>query len=602
MRAALKQVNEDSLALVGVTSGDLTGAFETLISKASVLANQSKQFADPIEAAGKLTIDFAATLGTMGLGLQQAQQEIGAILNGTIDSNAQLARSLNITNAQVASWKAQGVLVDKLRERMAAFTQANALGARSIAGITSNMKDIVEVVGRVAGEPLMEPLIASLESVYNLLSDNRDEIVAVAQQVSNFLLQLYERGKQVAEALAPAMAELAKALGSIVSGAGKGAGETLLMVVSAVANLITAIAPAITLIAKLVSGLASIVNTPFGEMAIQVGLITAAVVTLAPLLSAIPAALTGIAGTAAAATTGLGGMATAAAAAMAPLLPIIAAGGLLVLTVKIQQVKDSNEALESYRQTAEQMGREAIAVQEKLAALQRIIDKGGTLSPDQMKQRDALRNQAQQLGEAYKSLNSDIQSLQTATEPQRNAQAALIGGNERLAESLGRVGGGIEIQAQAITNQGSLYQQMSAKADSAWRTIAEGAQGVSGDLNNAAESALELTQKQFEAGNISREEAQSRLQKLVDDGRLEMGIRESAQAAITKIVEDGTSDRVRAVNQEIAQVQAAINAQTVSEATGQQQITELKKEQLQIQLEAGAGGDRQRIGGATAGD
>ena len=586
MRQALEQVQQDSLELVGVTSGDLTEAFEVLISKASVLANQSKEFADPIEAAGKLTIDFAATLGTLGLGMQQARQEIGAILSGTIDSNAQLSRSLNITNAQVASWRAQGVLVDKLRERMSAFTQANALGARSISGITSNLRDVLEVTARVAGEPLLEPVIASLEAVYKLVSANKDGIQAAATAVTDFLLQLYEQGKAIAEAIAPAVGEFAKAFGSIASGSGQAVASLLLGIAKTAVVLVKAIAPALTLVAKLVASIASLVDTPIGEFVIQMGLLSAAIVTIAPVVAGIPVAIAGIATAAGAATTGLGAMATAAAAAMAPLLPIIAAGGVLLLTVKYQQLEDNTEALESYRRTSEQIGQEAIAVQEKLAALQRVVDQGGTLSPEQIKQRDALQTQAQQLGEAYKSLNADIKSLQPANDAQANAQAAAIAGNERMAQSLEKVGGGVEVQARAITNQGSIYQQLTAKADNAFRTIQEGAQGSADDLNKAAESAVELTQQQFQAGFISREEAQKRLQQLQEDGRLELGIRQSAQEALNEIVEDGTSDRVRAVNQEMNAVQAAVSRQELTEATGQQRITQLKREQLQIQLEA----------------
>lgn len=577
MRQALMQVQKDSMALVGVTSGDLTGAFETLISKASILANQSKEFANPIEAAGKLTIDFAATLGTMGLGLAQAQQEIGAILNGTIDSNAQLARSLNITNAQVQTWKAQGVLVDKLRERMSAFTQANALAARSIGGITSNMRDIVEVTARVAGEPLMEPVIATLEVVYNLLKNSQDEIQSVASAISAYLLQIFEKVKANAQTLLPIAQTLFAAIATIAPPLLKALGDGFMLMFDYVSMLFKILAP----------GLQGAAN----NLKIVADVLAIALRGIGLIFQLLDKGMSNATGMFEAAQAKLKSFGDAIYEAMGPLQPIIDAGGKLTLTIDLvkNMLMGSGQAgdeLDAASNALNGMATEAAKVQKELIDLNNIEAAGGQLTQEQLKRREALRTQAGQLSEAYKTQLNDLNGINAVMPEQKAQQAQMRGEIEKQISSLGNLGSAIEVQARSITDQGSVYQQMTAQADSAWRTIAEGAQGSADDLNKAAQSAIDFTQKQFEAGYISREEAQKRLDQLRNDGRLELDIRQSASTALREIRQDETDDAVAAKGREIAAVEAAIARQELSEATGQQRITALKQEQLKVQLAA----------------
>ncbi|MBE7381265.1 MAG: hypothetical protein F6J95_007625 [Leptolyngbya sp. SIO1E4] len=205
LRDALKQIAQDSIDLVGVTSQELTGVFATLNSQAAQLTGQSKEFTNAIDAAGKLTIDFSAALGTIGLPLNQAGQEIRSILQGSIDMNSTLAKQLGITNDMVKSWRSQGVLVDKLRERLQPFVEGNALAAQSIGGVSSNIMDVLQIMQREIGEPLMEPIVAGLQEVYQWLTENQNEI---KNFIEPFLTIGLEAGKAIAQNLLPVMAQI----------------------------------------------------------------------------------------------------------------------------------------------------------------------------------------------------------------------------------------------------------------------------------------------------------------------------------------------------------------------------------------------------------
>jgi hypothetical protein len=176
IKQALKEVEIATQELVGVTTSEVNELFQITLTNAGALGNQSKVFPDQIASAAALTKGWAASLKVIGVPLNQARQEINSILKGQIDQNSILAKNLNITNAQVGQWQAQGRLVDELNKRLDVFVAGNAIAARSIDGIGSNIKDLIERIGRNAGEPLLEPIINVLASIEKYLKINEAAI------------------------------------------------------------------------------------------------------------------------------------------------------------------------------------------------------------------------------------------------------------------------------------------------------------------------------------------------------------------------------------------------------------------------------------------
>jgi hypothetical protein len=178
LRAALKQIEADTQSLVGVTSAQVNELFQITLTNAAALNEQSKQFPDAISAATSLTKGWAASLKVVGVPLFQARQEINSILKGQIDQNSTLAKNLNITDKMVEQWRSQGILVDELNKRLNTFVAGNAIAARSIEGISSNIQDLIERIGRTSGEPLLEPLIDVLADIERYLKINEAGITA----------------------------------------------------------------------------------------------------------------------------------------------------------------------------------------------------------------------------------------------------------------------------------------------------------------------------------------------------------------------------------------------------------------------------------------
>lgn len=191
---AMENVRKGSLELVGVTSNQLIESFD-------IIAGQASQIGLSLDQSSDLTLSFAAALGTLGIPLSMARQEITSIVTGQIDQNSALAKSINLTNEQIRTWKQQGNVFEKLTERLEAFRAGNKLAAQTVGGISSNIQEIFETIGRKAGEPLLDPIVKELDMVYRFLEQNQDAIVEfvsdISLQVFNALKSVFDATKEI---------------------------------------------------------------------------------------------------------------------------------------------------------------------------------------------------------------------------------------------------------------------------------------------------------------------------------------------------------------------------------------------------------------------
>ena len=153
-----------SLDIAGTTS-------EAIVQTFGVVASQIGSIGGSIKDAEDLSISFAGALGTLGLSdPMYASQEIRSILTGNIDQNSVLARSLGLTNEEVAKAKksADG-LVGYLQKRLEAFTAGQSLAAKGFGGIVSNIQEVQQELSRTFGKPFLQPLLDGLTKVYERL-------------------------------------------------------------------------------------------------------------------------------------------------------------------------------------------------------------------------------------------------------------------------------------------------------------------------------------------------------------------------------------------------------------------------------------------------
>lgn len=224
VEGAIDRIRQGALQLAGVTSGELIDSFR-------IISSQVGNLGIGINDAANLTLDFAAGLTTLGIPLYQAQQEISSILTGQIDQNSVLAKALNITNEQVQTYQTQGKLVDFLTKKLAGFRAGNVELANTFSGVTSNIQEVIELIGLAAGKNLLDPIVAQLNKVYEYLNQNREQITVFVQDV--------------AEGLLGAVENLADSLGSLFGGSEEVLGNSIRVIFAGITGAIDALAGAI---------------------------------------------------------------------------------------------------------------------------------------------------------------------------------------------------------------------------------------------------------------------------------------------------------------------------------------------------------------------
>ena len=170
----IDSIRERSLELAGVTSEQVVETFGIVVSQAGQLGVSLKQAED-------LAISFSGALGTFGIPLEQARQEINSIAMGNITSDSYLAKALNIKNEDIAKAKnsIDGVY-GYLQGKLEAAVQGQKIAATSFAGVTSNIMEVAQGVQKAFGKELLDPLLGGLTNVYNFVFSIRKELTDLA--------------------------------------------------------------------------------------------------------------------------------------------------------------------------------------------------------------------------------------------------------------------------------------------------------------------------------------------------------------------------------------------------------------------------------------
>jgi hypothetical protein len=164
----MKQIQKDAL-LTTATAEQLTQAFQQGVGPLSAAGLNLNQARDA-------TLKIVQAASALGIPMNQVAQEVRAIAEGSIDVNARLARTLGITNAQVAAQKEQGTLYQFIVEQTNAFALAGEATAKSFAGLASSLQDISsQILGKAFAEPF-EELKTAMSGVLSVLLDVNDAL------------------------------------------------------------------------------------------------------------------------------------------------------------------------------------------------------------------------------------------------------------------------------------------------------------------------------------------------------------------------------------------------------------------------------------------
>ena len=177
----IESIRLRTIDIAGVTSGEVVEVF-------SIVASQAGQIGASLEDAENLAISFAAALGTFGLPLRQARQEITSILQGNVNVDSYLAQALQIKNEDIQKARSQvGGIAKFLEDRLSTAVAGQAIAAKTLGGVLSNVRDIWEEFGRALGTPLLEPLVAAVGVFYETLGDSLAVIKSIGAEVGKVL-------------------------------------------------------------------------------------------------------------------------------------------------------------------------------------------------------------------------------------------------------------------------------------------------------------------------------------------------------------------------------------------------------------------------------
>ena len=175
VRKNIDSIRERSIALAGVTSGEVIEVF-------GMVSSQVGQIGGGLKEAEDLAINFAAALGTFGIPLYQARQEIGSILRGDITTDSYLAKALGITNDDINKAKSQtGGVVKFLDDRLAAAVAGQRIAAEGFTGVVSNIKDLGELISQNFGAGLLDPLLDGLTKTFESLFNIRNQLFDISR-------------------------------------------------------------------------------------------------------------------------------------------------------------------------------------------------------------------------------------------------------------------------------------------------------------------------------------------------------------------------------------------------------------------------------------
>jgi plasmid maintenance system antidote protein VapI len=142
-----------------------------------------------------LTIGITQAAGALGVPMHQISQEVRTILEGSIDINARVAKSLGISNDMVKSWREQGKLAEELQKRLTAFQVAGAEVAKTWSAVQSNMSEAITTFAGSVTSGMFEQLKASgqraLAGIFDL--NEQSFISRDFQGLAELLTDIFDR-------------------------------------------------------------------------------------------------------------------------------------------------------------------------------------------------------------------------------------------------------------------------------------------------------------------------------------------------------------------------------------------------------------------------
>ena len=549
IKEALIGVQRDTTELVGVTTQQVNEAFGIVVQNAGAIAGQ---FSDTVgdnvlQASRKLTKGVVAAIGTLGLGQDQVAQEFNALISGDLSNpDAVLAKTLKIRKEEFEAAKSRGELVDFLIGKLDVFVEANKRASRSIGGITSNLVSFVEDVSRAAGEPLLEPIIANLDDIQNIL-------LPLTETLSKELGSFSKTLVPPLTGIIKKVIELSKILGGALF-------EALKRIIGNADDI---------------TGTFETVDTIFSSLVETIGLTAKSIQFLDEALGKAIPGLERFRETGGLVGRGLRGFGE-----------LVASSGERI--EELTRGTSRAEAIQNaFSDSVRNTGAVVIKAKKDYEALSKILkeanDAGGiqNLTKEQQKQIKVLRTRLKLADQGLDSLRANIKEQETQGIETRivtegfftqidRAKKALEDLKKESAESSGLDIEQLNITAQDISDKLPLLDAFRTRFEAISESIAKGASGDEGLFQQNIDEIIGLSAELERLDeSFTIEETLGVLRKVRDDTRVTKESRIAAAEAITTVIEEESQRRLAVFENESAQTELLLAKGAIggSEAT-----------------------------------
>lgn len=145
--AAAQSVAADMMKEIQRLGLETTATTQELVQGVQNVMGSALNAGLKLEQLPKFAVTAAQAMQALGIPLEQMRTELDALLTGKIDSGDDiLVQRLGLTKQNIESWREQGVLFDKLMEKMAAFELAGKDVAQTWRGLTSNFSEAMDML------------------------------------------------------------------------------------------------------------------------------------------------------------------------------------------------------------------------------------------------------------------------------------------------------------------------------------------------------------------------------------------------------------------------------------------------------------------------
>jgi hypothetical protein len=409
----------DKLRIAGIQTAATT---EELVTAFQEAVGAGLNVGLTLDQIRKYSVLVAQAASAIHLPMNQLQQETRSILQGTIDRNSRIAKSLNLTNAMVNQAKAENRLFELLNQKFKAFNIAGIESLKTWATLKTTIADAFSVFAGLATEPLFESirdagqaaiarifdfetaqirenfrgLIEGLRTLFGQLGEVFSSAIRTAVDRAEELSRWFRENRQEVRETAAAVATMVAEFGKMIAAIGQGIVEIVSLgrevnTVTGAARVLSAAFQAVADNVKLIIGLLA-----GRALFVAIGKIAATL-----------AALKGVTGIAGRVGVALGGR---AAVGLVPGVGTIVAT-VLTLAAAYKLLKGDQQAarLEAARLGSEldDQRQRAVPLIEEFVNLTRALEDQNTTKEESIvldRQLESVQNQLIELDKSYAAI------------------------------------------------------------------------------------------------------------------------------------------------------------------------------------------------------